>query len=153
MEVENRVLLVEDEAPLRRSLEKFLERAGCAYVSCATAREALALAEKFDFPIVLAEYHLPDANGIDLLRKLKRIAPDLAAIVISEFDLHAAVDEMTQANVRSFLRKPFDLVDLENALFSARSEERVSFKNVVRSRELRLKDVPAPPFFRLLSEF
>lgn len=152
MEVENRVLLVEDEAPLRRSLEKFLERAGYAFDSCVTAREALVLAEETHYPVVIVEYHLPDANGIGLLKKLKRIVPDLAAIMVSEFDFQTVADDLAQANVRSFLQKPFDLVDLENALHSAYSNDGALFKNVGRSRELRLKAMPVPPFFRVLSE-
>ena len=46
--VENQVLLVEDEASLRRSLIKYLERAGYAFECCSTARDALALAERLD---------------------------------------------------------------------------------------------------------
>ena len=46
MEAEKRVLVVEDQAPLRRSLETFLGWAGYAYDSCSTAREAIVLAER-----------------------------------------------------------------------------------------------------------
>lgn len=120
MTVEIRVLLVEDEAPLRRSLEKYLERAGYAYDSCSTACEALGLAERIHYDILLAEYHLPDANGTALLTKLKRIAPAVATIMISEYDYQTVATDLLQANVRSFLKKPFDLVELESALSSAR---------------------------------
>ncbi len=46
MNAEIEVLVVEDEASLRRSLTKYLERAGYTFECCATAREALALAER-----------------------------------------------------------------------------------------------------------
>ena len=63
MRVENLVLLVEDDASLRRSLEKFLNQAGYAFDSCSTASQALALAQKDPPHVVILEYHLPDANG------------------------------------------------------------------------------------------
>ncbi|MGV8075248.1 MAG: response regulator [Syntrophobacteraceae bacterium] len=147
--MKNRVLLVEDEAPLRRSLENFLDRAGYDYDSCATAGEGLIRAEGAPYHVVIVEYHLPDANGIDLLKKLK---PNVPAVVISEFDFQAVAGKLVDVSVQSFLRKPFDLVDLENALHSACSSDGGSFVDVDRKRDLFLKAVPTPPFFRMFSE-
>ncbi|MGV8075098.1 MAG: response regulator [Syntrophobacteraceae bacterium] len=152
MEVKNRVLLVEDEAPLRRSLENFLERAGYGFDSCASAREALVLAAETPYHVVVVEYHLPDANGIDLLKKLKRNSPDTVAVVISEFDFQSVAEKLVETKVQSFLQKPFDLVNLESALCSACSKDGVVREDVDRKRGLRLKAVPVPPFFRVLSE-
>lgn len=115
-ELENRLLLVEDEAPLRRSLEKFLERAGYAFDSCATAREALTLAQKRDYSIALVEYHLPDANGASLLEKLQLAIPGIMAIMISEYDFQAVASDLVHSNVRCYLKKPFDLAEFEAAL-------------------------------------
>jgi len=114
------VLLVEDDASLRRSLEKYLERAGCIFSGCSTAREALALAEGLSPDVVMVEYRLPDANGVSLLEKLKRIIPDAAAILISEYDYEAVAKDLVHVAVRSFLKKPFDVAELKAALSSAR---------------------------------
>lgn len=146
--MENRVLIVEDEAPLRRSLEKFLGRAGYAFDSCSSGREALALAEKRNYTIVIAEYRLPDANGSSLLQKLKRIIPEAAMILISEYDYQTVAQDLVQADVHSFLQKPFDLVEMENALFTARSKPqvRVKFKRVSWKSELCVEGIPASIF-------
>jgi two-component system, response regulator YesN len=117
---ENKVLLVEDEASLRRSLVNYLERAGYAFECCSTARDALALAERLDPDIVIAEYHLTDANGFVLLEKLTRMLPDVAAILLSEYDYQSVGKDVVHVEVRSFLKKPFDLVEFEVALSSAR---------------------------------
>jgi DNA-binding NtrC family response regulator len=119
---EIQVLLVEDEPSLRRSLIKYLERAGYTFECCATAREALALAERLDPDIVIAEYHLPDANGVAMLERLMRIVPEVAAILLSEYDFQAVAKDLVHVAVRSFLKKPFDLVEFEAALSSARSK-------------------------------
>jgi DNA-binding response OmpR family regulator len=117
---EVQVLLVEDDASLERSLKKYLEQAGYIYHSCSTAREALALAERLIPDIVIAEYHLPDANGSSLLKRLKRMVPEAAAILLSEYDFDVVSKDLVHVAVRSFLQKPFDLVEFEAALSSAR---------------------------------
>ncbi len=122
MRVENLVLLVEDDAPLRRSLENFLNQAGYAFESCSTAREALALTEKLRHDVVILEYHLPDANAPALIEKLNLLRPATAAIVISEFDFQAVAHDLDRVKFEMFLKKPFDLVDFEVALSSACSK-------------------------------
>ncbi|MFP5212866.1 MAG: response regulator [Acidobacteriota bacterium] len=144
MRVGNRILLIEDDAPLRRSLEKFLERAGYTFDSCATARDALALAEKHRHVIVLVEYHLPDSNGTSLLEKLKRIVPHVAAVMISEYDFQSVANDIgNRADVLFFLKKPFDVADLESALSSACSGICPSRSVGERKQEMFFEGIPA----------
>ena len=126
--VENLVLLVEDDASLRRSLEKFLDQAGYAFDSCSTASQALNLAQKVPPHVVILEYHLPDANGPSLIEKLKLIAPEAAAIVLSEYDFQAVAEDLDRVEFETFLKKPFDLVDFEAALHSAYTKATNSMK-------------------------
>ena len=122
MHVQNRVLLVEADAPLRRSLEKFLNQAGYAFESCSTACEALNLAGKFRHDVAISEYHLPDANCPSLIQKLKLLHPHSVAIVISRYDFQVVADDLDHVEIESFLKKPFDLVDFEVALSAAFSK-------------------------------
>jgi DNA-binding NtrC family response regulator len=148
-----RVLLVEDEAPLRRSLIKFLERAGYAFDSCTTVREALVRAQNDVYHILIAEYRLPDANGTELLEKLKRVFPEITSIIIAEYDCQAVADSLNRVGVGSYLKKPFDVVELESALLLARSKPAVSFRNVDWTQALNFEDVPASIRARELSEY
>ncbi|MDR3569357.1 MAG: response regulator [Syntrophobacteraceae bacterium] len=116
---ENLVLLVEDDAPLKRSLEKFLNTAGYLFRSCSTAAQALALAKSSAPRVVILEYHLPDANGCSLIYQLNLVVPGIIAIVLSEFDFQAVACNLNRVNIQTFLQKPFDLVDFEAALCSA----------------------------------
>jgi DNA-binding NtrC family response regulator len=136
------VLVVEDEASLRRSLTKYLERAGYTFECCATAREALALAEKLGPGIVITEYHLPDANGAALLEKLMWIVPDVSVILLSEYDFQAVAKDLAHVAMRSFLKKPFDLVEFEAALSSARSKAKLaSFADLEGTREFGFEGI------------
>ncbi|MCE5334652.1 MAG: response regulator [Desulfobacteraceae bacterium] len=148
MRVENHVLLVEDDAPLRRSLEKFLNQAGYAFDSCSTAREALALAEKTRHNVVILEYHLPDANGPSLIEKLMLLSPVTAAIVISEFDFQAIANDLDRVKIESFLKKPFDLVELEAALSSACVKASRPVRNGTWQTEAKREGMSASTFMR-----
>ena len=116
MHADHVVLLVEADPALRRSLEKFLNRAGYIFGSCSTAGEALDLVRKLRPRVVICEYRLPDANGASLLKRFLTADPNLAAILLSEYDFQVVAQNSDPVHVGWFLEKPFDLVDLENAL-------------------------------------
>ncbi|MFZ0929804.1 MAG: response regulator [Syntrophobacteraceae bacterium] len=148
MRVENFVLIVEDDASLRRSLEKFLDRAGYAFHSCSSASQALALAQKAPPHVVILEYHLPDANGRSLIEKLNLLAPEAVAIVLSEYDFQAVADDLDRVKIQTFLKKPFDLVDFEAALCSACAKASRNPRKGEWLPDVKLEGVPASKFVR-----
>jgi DNA-binding NtrC family response regulator len=152
VEVQIRVLLVEDDAPLRRSLEKFLRQAGYSLCSCCNAREALVEVEKFHPDILIAEYHLPDANGAVLLERLTRFVPHAATVLISEYDYQSVADEIVQVDVHAFLKKPFDLAELETVLSSACCQMRILMRNLKWNADPVFKEHLPPLTRRKLSE-
>lgn len=143
MRVERPVLVVEDDAPFRRSLENFLDRAGYTYYSCSNTRDALVLAETVRPGILIVEYHLPDGNGVTLLRNLMRIVPEAQRILISEYDFQAVSPKLADVPVGSFLKKPFDVVDLECALSCANSSGGMLNGTLERNQELSHGGMPA----------
>ena len=148
MRVENLVLLVEDDASLKRSLEKFLDRAGYAFHSCSTASQALALAQKAPPHVVILEYHLPDANGHSLIEKLNLVAPETVAIVLSQYDFQAVAEDLDRVQIQTFLKKPFDLVDFEAALRSACAKASRNPGKGEWLPEVKPQGVPASKFVR-----
>jgi len=137
------VLLVEDDAPFRRSLENFLDRAGYTYYSCSNTRDALILAETVRPGILIVEYHLSDGNGVTLLRNLMQIVPEAERILISEYDFQAVAPNLADVPVGSFLKKPFDVVDLECALSCASSNGDMLNDKLEWNRELSHEGMPA----------
>lgn len=111
-----RVLLVEDDAPFRRSLQSYLERSGYDVVNCATARRAIELHSRAPFDLAVIEYHLPDANGADLGRRLMLMRPDLRVVMISFYDYDLISREVRKAGVQGFLKKPFDPAEFDATL-------------------------------------
>ncbi len=122
MTVEARLLLVEDDAPFRRSLETFLRRAGYIFDSCATAREALELSRETVYAVAVVEYRLPDADGSQLICELRSLQPQIRAVFITVYDHDAMVSESPDD---AYLKKPFDPVELESVLNAFRKTDQL----------------------------
>jgi len=116
-----RVLIVDDELNIGRSLKLILEREGYAVSTCLTAAEAKAVSSRPD--LYMIDVRLPDESGIDLVRTLR--AQEVAApiVMISGHGAIADAVEAIRAGAYDFLEKPLGrdkvLLSLRNALEQA----------------------------------
>jgi DNA-binding response OmpR family regulator len=78
-----KVLLVEDDNALLEMLRRTLDRGGFAVVTAADGREALARFRETTFQAVITDILMPEIDGFELIRQLRREAPDLVVIAIS----------------------------------------------------------------------
>ena len=106
------VLLVDDEAEMRRALRPSLRSHGYQLVEAATGREALAQAAGRNPDVILLDLGLPDGDGLDVVRELRTFT-QAPIIVISargqERDKVAALD----LGADDYLTKPFGVVELQ----------------------------------------
>src|SRR5437868_10469672 len=79
------VLIIDDEAAIRESLETLLELEGYDVQSAATANEGLNRIGSRPYDLVLLDLALPDANGIELLAELHVQDPQLTVIMITAY--------------------------------------------------------------------
>jgi len=117
------ILLVEDTASLSMLYQAVLARAGHGVVCAFSLAEARERVERGAPRVVLLDLQLPDGDGLELLDRLRREAPDTRVIVITaNGSINRAVQAM-RAGAFDFLVKPFDegrlLSAVENALASA----------------------------------
>jgi two-component system KDP operon response regulator KdpE len=106
-----RILVVDDEAPIRRLLRNTLERVGYAVVEAANARDALLRAAADHPDAILLDLGLPDRDGLGLIPLLSH-ADDTVILVVSARD---ATDEKVAAldlGADDFVTKPFDTEEL-----------------------------------------
>lgn len=120
-----RILLVDDDADIRRLCITALMRLGHEVVPCRNGREALGqLHEGFD--LALCDIGLPDINGIDVIRALKSRAPGLPVIVISALDPEEWGRKAAEAGADHFMAKPLRLSALRDEVaMAARSRSRL----------------------------
>ncbi|MCC6280362.1 MAG: sigma-54-dependent Fis family transcriptional regulator [Saprospiraceae bacterium] len=79
------LLLIDDEVKLRSLLARILSLENYQVTEAGTAREALRVLEKEDFPVILCDVKLPDANGVELIPQLKKIRPASEVILLTAY--------------------------------------------------------------------
>src|SRR5216684_8690551 len=148
------VLIIDDEAAIRESLETLLELEGYSVESAASGDEGLARIGDRPFDLVLLDLALPDRNGIDLLAELRAHDPQLSVIMITAYGTVENAVKAMQSGAANFVQKPWDneklLADVRAAVARHRAEEeniqlkralkqRYNFENIVGKSEPMLK--------------
>lgn len=106
------ILVVEDNALLRENLRDYLSDRGCDVHECDTLLRAEALVRLHSPDVVIVDYLLPDGNALELLPRLKSIAPSASVVVLTG---HASIDLAVRAmkeGAEHFLTKPLELSTL-----------------------------------------
>jgi len=109
-----RLLLVEDEAAVRRLMTRMLERSGYETIVAADGEEALARAEEASIDLLVTDVVMPGLDGPGLARRLRERMPELPVLFLSGYprDFHPADANAADA----FLAKPFDQHELLEAV-------------------------------------
>lgn len=109
---QKRLLIVDDEAPVREMFEKFLARKGYQVTTAPDALGALRICKRDVPDLVLADYQMPEMNGLELLRELRNTMPDVPVILMSgQVDMRRAIEALRE-HAFDFLSKPIDSNDL-----------------------------------------
>src|SRR5271156_3418020 len=104
-----RILLAEDDDQLRLFLSRGLQRAGHVVDSVGDGAAALALAEKSDFDLLLADVVMPGLDGIELARMLTERQPGIRVMFITGFAAVAMREDGLARPRPRVLAKPFHL--------------------------------------------
>ena len=114
-----RILVVDDEAPLLMTLVANLELEGFDVKEASSAEHALQLIAEHDFDVVLSDIKMPGMNGVDLCREIRRRRPDLPVILMTAFTVEGLVREAVNEGALMVIPKPFAIEHLVRLLFSA----------------------------------
>lgn len=110
------VIVVDDEPLIRIGLAGSLERPGRAIVACADIESAELMIETMAVSVVIADVRLTGAfafEGLDFVRRMKSIHPDVRTILMSGDASDAMEREALARGALALLRKPFDTSDVE----------------------------------------
>lgn len=107
----DRILLVEDETKLARFIELELSHEGYAVDKAFDGRTGLAMAESGEYALVLLDIMLPSLNGLEVLRRLRRVK-DTPIIVVTARD--AVIDKVAglDTGADDYITKPFEIEEL-----------------------------------------
>jgi len=116
-----RILLVDDQRSLRRSLALMLQNAGYDTADAASGKEALELLAGGPFDLVITDLRMEGMSGIGLLQEIKRSKPGLPVILITAYgSIETAVDAM-RLGAFDYLTKPFSERDILDKIHASQA--------------------------------
>jgi two-component system, NtrC family, response regulator AtoC len=133
------VLVVDDEALIRQSVHSLLSGEGFDVTAAGSGAEAWTRFQEARPDVVLLDLVLGDADGLDILRRMKQEAPDTKVILISAHgSIESAVTAMKLGGY-DFIKKPFELEEIvaavHNAVRTSRLEHRVAYLSAQERRK------------------
>ncbi len=136
-----RILVIDDEALIRKSLQSVLVDHGFEVDLAGSRAEALEIVARRAPDLVVLDLRLPDADGLDLLQELRAEDPFLRVIMITAHgDVGKAVQAM-KLGAADFLRKPYELEEILHVVRNAA-------QNLERDRKLDLYESASRKTFR-----
>jgi nitrogen-specific signal transduction histidine kinase/CheY-like chemotaxis protein len=120
------ILLVEDEEGIREFVSNLLKEKGYQVVTATTVAEALNLFKKNQkkISLLLTDVVLPDSSGLELANELTKVIPQLPVVLSSGYAGDKSNWEKIQKLGYRFLKKPFSMNELLNAIFQALDKNR-----------------------------
>ena len=134
-----RILIIDDEAAIRESLETLLSLEGYTVDSAENGEQGLERIGEQPFDLVLLDLALPGGNGIEILGSIRERQTSLPVIMITAFGTVGNVVDAIRGGAQNFVQKPWDneklLADIRAAIARYRvEEENVQLKRAFRQR-------------------
>ena len=145
--MEEELLVVDDEPQMLIAINETLRRSGYSITTAGSGMEALRRLKEKYYQLVITDMRMPEVSGLDLLRKVKNLAPQTPVILLTAYGtVQNAVDAMRDG-AYDYLLKPFSSESLENVV--RRALDSAPRKNAKVSHAIITQD---PKFSRTLEQ-
>jgi DNA-binding response OmpR family regulator len=115
-----KILVIDDEAPIRNVLKIHLQNASYEVTTAATGKEGIELALSNSFDLILCDLKLTDMSGIDIIRTVRVSNKTIPMLAISGFINDDVINEVNTIDSVGYLSKPFlkdELLKAVNSIF------------------------------------
>ena len=141
--LKDRVLVVEDEAPVRDVIREFLQSRNYDVIVAADCTNAEKLTRSSRPDAAILDYCLPDGNALTLIPRLKALNPTIPVIVLTGFGSIELAVEAIKLGAENFLTKPTELAALAGTVQRCIENQRSSQKQTAERSRQRSR-VPSP---------
>ncbi|HUH96663.1 MAG TPA: response regulator transcription factor [Anaerolineales bacterium] len=127
MGISGNILVIDDEATIRHTLPRILQRANIKATAVASGAEGLTLLAQQTFDLVYLDIRMPEMNGMEVLKVIHARFPELPVILFTaQPDINSALDALRQGAVDYLLKplQPQALIDRTQSILEAREKER-----------------------------
>ncbi len=121
-DITRKILIVDDEITIRTGIAQVLEKQKITAATAADGREALDLLARQPMGIVLLDIKLPDMDGVELLKTIRREYPETEVIMITGYPAIQSAVECIKHGALDYLVKPFRLDELEALIDKAQNQ-------------------------------
>jgi len=138
--MKTRILVVDDERSMREMLSILLEREGYEAVEAKNGLEALQLFETSLFDLVICDIQMPDLNGIDLLARLKKLAPEIPVLMITAFATAEQAVDAIKLGAFHYFTKPFNNDEIRALVRNALEKSDLKRENIQLKQDVQGKE-------------
>ncbi|MDI6762332.1 MAG: sigma-54 dependent transcriptional regulator [Thermodesulfobacteriota bacterium] len=132
-----RIMVVDDEAPFRKLLQRRLSQNGSSVEGFESSESAITAAEQKDFDVALVDIKMPGMDGIELLQRLKKIHSNMEVIIITgQGTIDSAIAAM-KLGAYDYLTKPCKLSELDLIVQKAYEKSNLQKQNLLLKDQLR----------------
>ncbi len=126
----DKILLVDDDPNVLRTLTRFLTGQGYAVAAAASGREALATLQAEEIPLAILDLMLPDASGLDLLAHVRENSPDTEVILFTGLGaLDSAIQALRLGAYDYLIKTDLRLPELQSVVDRALERRRLALAN------------------------
>ena len=140
-----RIIIVDDDENIRKTMKTILEDEGYAVDLAATGNEAIEMTQKTAYNIALLDIRLPDMEGVELLKLIKDNVPRTRKIMVTGYPSMQNAISALNKNADAYLVKPVDVEKLLNMvkeqLQLQEDEKSFSEQKVAEFIETRVKEI------------
>ncbi len=134
----NTLLVIDDEQDIVKHLTRFLENEGFQVFGALSGKEGISIIKNNKVDVVLTDINMADMNGIEVLKQIKKLYPDIEGIVVTgRKDQDLAIKSL-RAGAIDYLVKPFDLDELLISVSKALERIKLNRNELYRNRELKI---------------
>ena len=137
MITESSILIVDDDPHLRKTLSDILKAKGYVTMIAAQGKTALAKVEHEKPAVALIDLKLPDMDGLELVREIKRRSPSPECVVLTGHASQSSAIEAINLGAYSYLQKPYDMEQLLVTI--RRAVEKWEAEDALRESEERFR--------------
>ena len=125
------ILIVDDEKNIRLTLSQALEASGWETDTASNGEEALLKLKEREFRLILLDLKMPGMDGMEVLRRVSEVRPDIRIIIITAYGTVESAVEAMKLGACDFIQKPFVPDEIRNLVSRVMDREKLREQKVV----------------------
>ena len=133
---EYRILIIDDDREIINPVMKYLKNKNYKVVSASTGKEGIRKFEILDIDIILLDLNLPDINGIEVAKEIRKINKEVIIIVITAYGSVESAVQLFKLGINDYILKPFQLEELYFIIDRLIKNKETAEENILLKKEI-----------------